>query len=69
MVLALLWTARRTIGHEQNTSRSPDSESPDQSVAADLLLREEPDAEEDEEEEDEGNGGGKEEDDDDGYSE
>ena len=48
----------------------PDSESSDRSVAADLLLREEPDADEDEEE-DEGDGKEDNDDDDndDGYSE
>jgi hypothetical protein len=48
----------------------PDSAAPDQSVAADVLLRQEPDEEEDEEE-DEGNGNEDDEDDDndDGYSE
>ena len=63
---------RRTIGHEQNTSRMPDSDPSDRSVAADVLLRQEPDEEEEDEEEDEGDG--KEDDhhddkDDDGYSE
>jgi hypothetical protein len=44
----------------------PDSDHPDRSVAADVLVREEPDEEEDEEnEQDEDN----EEDDDEGYSE
>jgi hypothetical protein len=50
-----------------------DPEISDRSVAADVLLRQEPDAEEDEEEEDEGDGKEKEDDDDDdtddGYSE
>jgi len=50
----------------------PDSDPPDRSVAADVLLREEPDEEEDEEEDD-GDGKEKEDDDDDetddGYSE
>ncbi len=59
---------RRTIGHEQ--SRMPDSDPSDRSVAADVLLRQEPDEEEDEEEDE---GDGKEDDDDDdedddGYS-
>jgi hypothetical protein len=46
----------------------PDSENPDRSVAADVLLRQEPD---EEEEEDEGDGKEREddEDEDDGYSE
>jgi hypothetical protein len=54
----------------------PDSDPPDRSVAADVLLRQEPDEEEDEEEqedEDEGEGDDKDDDDDDdtddGYSE
>ena len=51
----------------------PDQDPPDRSVAADVLLRQEPDEEEDEEEEDEGDGKDKEDDDDDdtddGYSE
>ena len=51
----------------------PDSDTSDRSVAADVLLRQEPEDEEDEEEEDEGDGKEKEEDDDDdtddGYSE
>jgi hypothetical protein len=49
--------------------KRPDSDTSDRSVAADVLLRQEPDEEEDEEEED---GDGKEDDDDDegdGYSE
>ena len=50
-----------------------DSDPSDRSVAADVLLRQEPDEEEDEEEEDEGDGKEKEDDDDDdtdhGYSE
>ena len=48
-----------------------DSDPPDRSVAADVLLRQEPDEEGDEEEEDEGDGKEKEDDDDtdDGYSE
>ncbi|MGA2648023.1 MAG: hypothetical protein ABSF15_25290 [Candidatus Sulfotelmatobacter sp.] len=49
-----------------------DADSPDRSVAAEALLRQEPDDEEDEEE-DEGDGDGKEDEDDDeeedGYSE
>ena len=63
---------RRTIGHEQNTSRMPYSDPPDRSVAANVLLRKKPDEEEDEEE-DEGDADGKEDDNDDdtddGYSE
>jgi hypothetical protein len=49
----------------------PDSDPPDRSIAADVLLRQEPD-EDEEEEEDEGDGKEKEDDDDDdedGYSE
>jgi hypothetical protein len=63
---------RRTIGHEQNTSRMPRLRPfGSVSVAADVLLRQEPDEEEDEEEDE---GDGKEDDDgddkdDDGYSE
>ncbi len=51
----------------------PDSDLSDRPVAADVLLRHEPDEEEDDEEEDEGDGKEKEDDDDDdkddGYSE
>jgi hypothetical protein len=49
---------------------NPDPQIPDRSVAADVLLRQEPDEEEDEEE-DEGDGkeGGDDSDEDDGYSE
>ncbi|HLM79579.1 MAG TPA: hypothetical protein VK302_03010 [Terriglobales bacterium] len=51
----------------------PDSDPPDRSVAAEILVREEPDDDEEEEEEDEGEDNGKEDDDDDttddGYSE
>ena len=59
---------RRTIGHAQNTSRIPRPKTSDRWVAADVLVREEPDEEEDEE----GDGEekeGEEEDDDEGYSE
>ena len=45
--------ARRTIGHEQEHPERPDSEPSDRSVAADVLIRQEP-AEEENEEEDEG---------------
>jgi len=66
--LRLPRSTRRTIGHEQNTSRRPDSDPSDRSVAADVLLRQEPDEDEEEDE-----GDGKEDDDDDdkdeGYSE
>ena len=60
---------RSTIGDEQNTSRMRRLRPFDRSVAADVLLRQEPDEEEEEDE-----GGGKEDDndddkDDDGYSE
>jgi hypothetical protein len=59
------------LDNEQNTSRIADSESPDRSVTADVLLRQEPNEEEDEEEDE---NDGKEDDDDgdetdDGYSE
>jgi hypothetical protein len=52
----------------------PGSDPSDRSIAADVLLRQEPDEDEEEEEEDEGEDNGKEEDDDDdttddGYSE
>ena len=52
----------------------PDSDPSDRSVAADALLRQEPDEEEDEEDQEEDEGDGKEDDDDDdkdddGYSE
>ena len=60
-----------TIEHEQNTSRMPDSDPYDRRVAADVLVRQEPD---EEEEEDEGDGTEDDDDDDedkddDGYSE
>ena len=45
----------------------PDSEPPDRSLPADVLLRQEPD--EEDEEEDEGDGTGDDDDDADGYSE
>ena len=54
----------RTIGHEQNTSRMPRLDPSDWWVAADVLLRQEPDEEEDEEE-DEGDGKEKEDEEDD----
>lgn len=66
---------RRTRAYHLGMSRihpeCPDSDPPDQLLAADVLLRQEPDEEEDEEEEDEGDGKEKEDDDmtDDGYSE
>ena len=50
----------------------PDSDPADRSVAADVLLRQEPDEEEDQEDQEEDEGDGKEDDDDDdedGYSE
>jgi hypothetical protein len=47
----------------------PDSDPSDRSVAADLLLREEPDAEEDEEEEEDEGTEDDDDKDDDGYSE
>jgi hypothetical protein len=47
----------------------PDSHPSDQSVAAYVLLRQEPDEEEDEEEEDEGDDREVDDEDDDGYSE
>ena len=62
---------RHTIGHEQQSSSMPDSDPSDRSVAADVLLRREPD---EDEEEDEGDGTEDDDDDDedkddDGYSE
>jgi len=61
---------RRTIGHEQNTSRilNANSLSSDRLVAVEVLLRQEPDEEEDEEE-DEGDDDDDDNRDDDGYSE
>ena len=60
------------LGMSRIHPECPDSDPPDRSVAADVLLRQEPDEEEDEEE-DEGDGKEKEDDDDDdngdGYSE
>jgi len=54
----------------RNHPKRPDSDDPDRLVAADVLLRQEPDEEEDEEEEDEGDGKEDDNDDDgdDGYS-
>ncbi|PYX85680.1 MAG: hypothetical protein DMG70_02805 [Acidobacteria bacterium] len=57
---------RRTIGHEQNTTRIPEHTASDRSVAADVLLRQEPDEEEDDGKEEDDDDDDK---DDDGYSE
>jgi hypothetical protein len=59
------------LGMSRNHPEGPDSDPPDRSVAADVILRQEPDEEEDEEE-DEGDGKEGDDDDDeddDGYSE
>ena len=68
------WGRRRTIEHEQNTSRIRleylDADPSDRSVAADVLFREEPDEEEDEDNEKDDDETDEEEDgDDEGYSE
>jgi len=64
-------TGRTIWGMSRIHPECPDPDLPDHSVAADVLLRQEPDEEGDEEEEDEGDGKEKEDDDDtdDGYSE
>ena len=64
-------TGRTIWGMSRIHPECPDPDLPDHSVAADVLLRQEPDEEGDEEDEDEGDGKEKEDDDDtdDGYSE
>jgi hypothetical protein len=58
------------LGNEQKRSEYLDPETSDRSLAADVLVREEPDEEEDEEDEqDEDDDNEEDDDDDDGYSE
>jgi hypothetical protein len=58
------------LGMSRIRPENPDPQIPDRSVAADVLLRQEPDEEEDEEEdEDDGKEGGDDADEDNGYSE
>jgi hypothetical protein len=64
---------KRTIGYEQNTSKSPESDTSDRSLTIDALLRQEPDGEDDEEDEededkDEDKDEGDDDNEDDGYS-
>jgi hypothetical protein len=60
---------RRTIEHEPNRSTIPRPMPPDRSVAAELLLREEPEEEEEEDESDGKDDADDDDEDDDGYSE
>lgn len=61
-------TARRTIGHAENTSRIPRLRASDRSVATDVLVREEPEEDEEDHDEEEDEDEGKDEDGE-GYSE